>query len=109
MEGFVFFLMLLLLFCESTMCSKALDPLLSNVTESNMQLSVQLCKQTRICPLFTMLSVSNLLSTGPWETSGGLSVGYADMYFHFHFLRRLSGFDVFIKTIAAKQTDIHLS
>lgn len=74
MKGFVFLLVLLLLFCERTMCSRALDPLLSNVTESNLQLSVQLYKQTRICPLSTMLSISSRLSTGPCDTSG-LSVG----------------------------------
>lgn len=97
MKGFVFLLVILLLFCESTMCSKALDPLLSNVTESDLQLSVQLYKQTGICPLFTLLPISSLLSIGPCETFGGLSVGSSDMYFHVHFLRSLNGFDVFIK------------
>lgn len=92
MKGFVFLLVILLLFCESTMCSKALDPLLSDA-----QLSVQLYKQTRICPLFTMLSISSLLSVGPWETFGGLSVGCSDMYLHLCFLRSLNGFDLFIK------------
>lgn len=106
MKGFVFLVILLLLFCESTMCFKALDPLLSNVTESNPQLSVQLYKQTRICPLFTLLSISSLLSIGPCETFGGLSVSSSDMYFHIHFLRSLNGFDEFIKNHSC-ETDIH--
>lgn len=103
-EGFCF-LVGIFFFCGSTMCSKALHPLLSYVTESSPQLCVQPNKQTRICSLFTMLSISSLLSAGPWEISGGLSVGYADMYFHLHFLRTLNGFDVFIKNHSC-ETDI---
>lgn len=53
--------------------------------------------------------LSSLLSPGPWETSGGLSVGYADMYFHLHFLRSLNGFMCLSKTIAVKQSSLHLS
>lgn len=101
MKGFVFLLVLLLLFCESTMCSKGLDPLLSNVTESNLQLSMQLYNQTRVCPLSTMLSISSQLSTGPCETSEGLSVFTCTSTF----LRSLNVFDVFIKNHRC-ETDI---
>lgn len=106
MKGFVFLLVMLLLFCESTVCSKALDPLLSNVAESDVQLSVQLYKQTRVCPPFTVAPVSSLLSVGPCETFGALSVSYSDMYLHLHFLRSLNGFDVFIKS-HSREADIH--
>lgn len=70
---------------------------LSNATEGDPQLSVQRYKQTRICSVFTILSVSSLLSIVPHENFWGLTVGSLDMYFRLYFLRSLNGFDVFVK------------
>lgn len=82
--------------------------LLSNATEGDPQLSVQHYKQTRNCSVFTILSMSSLMSIMPHENFWGLTVGNLDMYFQLYFLRSLNGFDVFIKNHICK-ADICMS
>lgn len=100
---FIFLMAILLLFCESELCSQALDSLLFYLMpQSDPQLFVQHYKQTRICSVFTTLSISSLISIVPHENFGVLGVGSLNMYFQLFFLRSLNLRDVFLKSHSCK-------